>query len=113
MDDILQQEQAVRLPVGYRDPASGEVYQEAAVRAANGGDEYYIGLSADYDRHPNDLIYKTLLLSRTVTRLGPRTLVSIEDIKNLHARDVRALEVAVYRLTYGEENIPEDAEESG
>ena len=62
--------------------------------------------STQYNRNPNDLVYKTLLLSRTVTRLGEKTTISMADIGRLHALDLRALEYAVYRLTYGEENLP-------
>jgi hypothetical protein len=97
----------VTLPVGYEDPASGETHQEAEVRPVTGGDELYIGMSTEYNKNPNDLVYKTLLLSRTVTRLGPRTMITIDDISRLHAKDIRALEYAVYRITYGEEVLPE------
>ncbi|MFH1466868.1 MAG: hypothetical protein ABIO70_20965 [Pseudomonadota bacterium] len=93
----------VTLPVGYEDPATGEICKEAEVRPVTGGDELFIGMSPEYNRNPNDLVYKTILLSRTVTRLGPRTLVTIDDITRLHARDIRELEYAVYRITYGEE----------
>ena len=96
----------VELPVGYEDPASGEVYKEAEVRPVTGGDELFIGMSPEYTKYPNDLIYKTLLLSRTVVKLGPRTLITIDDISRLHAQDIRALEYAVYRITYGEEINP-------
>ena len=94
----------VTLPVGYEDPASGEVHREAEVRPVTGGDEIFIGSSVDYNRFPNDLIYKTLLLSRTVTRIGPRSSITVEDIRRLHAQDLRALEYAVYRITYGQED---------
>ena len=63
--------------------------------------------AVQYNKHPNDLIYKTLLLARTVTKLGPRALVTIDDITRLHAQDVRAFEYSVYRITYGEDAIPE------
>ena len=103
----------VNLPVGYEDPSTGEIHQDAEVRPVTGGDELYIGMSTEYNKHPNDLIYKTLLLSRTVTRLGPRTLVTINDISRLHAQDVRALEYAVYRITYGEDVVPTGEGPSG
>ncbi len=93
----------VTLPVGFEDAASGEVHREAEVRPVTGGDEIYIGSSPDYNRYPNDLIYKTLLLSRTVTRIGPKTNITVDDIRRLHAQDLRALEYAVYRITYGED----------
>jgi hypothetical protein len=102
----------VTLPVGFED-ASGEIHTEAEVRAVTGGDEMYIGMSAEYNKHPNDLVYKTLLLSRCVTRIGPKNLITITDIQKLHARDVRALEYVVYRLTYGEEAVPEPDGPSG
>ena len=113
MSQATSHREKVTLPVGYEDPESGELYQEAEVRPVNGGDELYIGMSPQYNTHPNDLIYKTLLLSRTVTRLGPRTLVTIDDITKLHAMDVRALEYAVYRITYGEDVVPEGESPSG
>ncbi len=98
--------ETVQLPVGYEDPISGDLCKDAEVRPVTGGDELYIGMSPEYNKHPNDLIYKTLLLARTVTKLGPRNLVTIDDITRLHAQDVRALEYAVYRITYGEDTIP-------
>jgi hypothetical protein len=73
-----------------------------------GADELFIGQSSQYNRHPNDLVYRTLLLSRTVTRIGSHKNVTIADIGKMHALDVRALEYAVYRLTYGEENLPSE-----
>jgi hypothetical protein len=100
----------VQLPVGYIDPKTGAQAQEAEVRPVVGGDEYAIGTSLDYQRHPNDLVYKTLLLSRCVVRLGEKKQVSLEDIRNLHAQDMRALEEAIYLITYGdppEEDSPE------
>lgn len=95
----------VTLPVGWEEP-DGTLYREAEVRAVTGGDELWIGMSQQYARHPNDLVYKTLLLSRTVTKLGPRSSITPAEISSLHALDVRALEYAVYKLTYGEENLP-------
>lgn len=103
----------VRLPVGYEDPQTGDLHKEAEVRAVTGGDELAVGMSPQYNRHPNDLIYKTLLLARTVVRIGTREHVGIEDIKRLHAQDLRAIEYAVYRLTYGEEAVPEPDGPSG
>jgi len=102
----------VRLPVGFED-AAGKLVQEAEVRAVTGGDEYFIGMSPEYNRSPNDLVYKTLLLSRCVTRLGERTALSVTDIQKLHARDVRALEYAVYRITYGKDAVPEEDSNPG
>lgn len=102
----------VQLPVGFEE-RGGELHREAEVRAVTGGDELWIGQSPDYNRTPNDLVYKTLLLSRCVTRIGTKTLVTLGDIQKLHARDVRALEYAVYRLTYGDEAIPEPDGPSG
>ncbi|MCB9765022.1 MAG: hypothetical protein H6739_34935 [Alphaproteobacteria bacterium] len=105
--------EVVSLPVGFKD-AQGELVQEAEVRPVTGADELYIGMSPEYNRSPNDLVYKTLLLSRTVTRLGDKKPVSIHDISKLHAMDVRALEYAVYRLTYGADALPEeDPDEPG
>jgi hypothetical protein len=95
----------VRLPVGYELP-NGELATEAEVRAVTGSDELFIGMSSQYNRNPNDLVYKTLLLSRTITRIGPKKSITMADVGKLHALDVRALEYSVYRLTYGEENLP-------
>ena len=103
----------VYLPVGYEDPATGELINEAEVRAVTGGDELFVGLSTEYNQSPNDLVYKTLILSRTVTKLGSRTLVTVHDIKNLHAQDIRVLAYAVFKLTYGEEAVPEPDGPSG
>lgn len=99
--------EVVELPVGFEDQETGELHKEAEVRAVTGGDELFVGMSSEYNRYPNDLIYKTLLLSRTVTRLGTKTRVSVEDIKRLHAQDMRKLEYVVYKLTYGEGAVPE------
>jgi hypothetical protein len=95
----------IRLPVGF-ELGSGELATEAEVRAVTGADELFIGMSSQYNRNPNDLVYKTLLLSRTITRIGPKTSITMSDVGKMHALDVRALEYAVYRLTYGEENLP-------
>jgi hypothetical protein len=95
----------IALPVGFELP-NGELATEAEVRAVTGADELFIGMSSQYNRNPNDLVYKTLLLSRTITRIGPKNNISMADVGKLHALDVRALEYAVYRLTYGEENLP-------
>lgn len=100
----------VKLPVGYEDPISGELFKDAEVRPVTGGDELYIGMSPEYNKNPNDLIYKTLLLARCVTKLGPRGLVTVDDITRLHAQDVRVLEYAVYRITYGQDAVPEPEE---
>lgn len=84
--------------------------RDAEVRAVTGGDELFIGMSPEYNKHANDLVYKTLLLSRTVTRIGDKTMITLTDIRKLHARDVRALEQAVYRLTYGADAVPEQGD---
>ena len=97
----------IQLPVGFELP-NGELAREAEVRAVTGADELFIGQSSQYNRHPNDLVYRTLLLSRTVTRIGPQKNITVADVGKMHALDVRALEYAVYRLTYGEENLPEE-----
>lgn len=100
----------VDLPVGFE---KGEDWvREAEVRAVTGADEYYIGMSGEYTRNPNDLVYKTLLLSRCVVRIGDLRAVSLNDIMKLHARDVRALEYAIYRLTYGEKALPKEDPDS-
>lgn len=111
MSKLPTYRETVVLPVGFEDK-DGELVREAEIRPVTGGDELYIGMSPEYARHPNDLVYKTLLLSRTVTRLGQRSPVTMTDIKNLHARDVRALEYAVYRVTYGAEALPEEDPDS-
>lgn len=101
----------VELPVGFAD-AAGNLVRDAEVRAVTGADEFYIGMSPEYNRSPNDLVYKTLLLSRCVTRLGDRKAISMADVNKLHAKDVRALEYAVYALTYGKESLPEEDPDS-
>jgi hypothetical protein len=100
--DPLAYREVVELPVGYTDPASRQVWTDAEVRAITGADEYAVGMSQDYNRHPNDLVYKNLMLSRCVERIGSRTIVTLDDIRRLTARDLRVLEEAVFRLTYGE-----------
>jgi len=105
--------EVVELPVGFEDPTTGEIFKEAEVRAVTGGDELSVGMSPQYNRHPNDLVYKTLLLARTVVRIGTRTPLTVEDIKRLHAQDLRQLEYAVFRLTYGDEAVPEPEGPSG
>lgn len=103
----------VLLPVGIEDPAANQVVREAEVRAVTAGDELFVGTSPEYSRFPNDLVYKTLLLSRTVTRLGNKTSITLDDIKRLHAMDLRALEYAVYRITYGDGVVPESSGPAG
>lgn len=95
----------VELPVGFKD-RSGAVSRVAEVRAVTGVDEMHIGMSREYNEHPNDMVYKLLLLGRCVTRLGDFAQVTLADIQRLHARDIRALEVAVYTLTYGSDALP-------
>lgn len=97
--------ETVPLPVGF-ELKDGEVAREAEVRPVTGGDELSIGMSAEYARTPNDLVYKSLLLARTVTRIGQHKPVTLGDIQKMHAKDVRALEYAVYRITYGEDALP-------
>ncbi len=103
----------VELVVGYTDPTSGDIFRDAEVRAANGADEYFIGMSPEYNRSPNSLVYRSLLLARAVVRLGPRKLVTTQDIAQLHVRDVRALECAIYRLTYGDDVAPKEDDAPG
>lgn len=91
----------IELPVGYEDPVSGKRWTDAEVRAINGADELYVGMSAEYQRFPNDLIYKGLMLSRTIVRIGERGVITLDDVRRLHAQDLRVLEEAVFRLTYG------------
>lgn len=105
MSAPIEQRAFVELPVGVVDK-DGVVHRDAEVRAVTGGDEFYIGLSAEYTRNPNDLVYKTLLLSRCVRRIGENTVVTLENIKRLHVQDVRALEYAIYKLSYGAAAIP-------
>lgn len=99
----------VELPVGFLD-SSGKLVKDAEVRAVTGGDEFAIGMSPEYNRSPNDLVYKTLLLARCVTKLGERTMVALPEVQKLHVRDVRALEYAIYRITYGKEAVPEEGD---
>ncbi len=105
--------QKVILPVGFEDPASGELSREAEVRAVSGGDEMAIGMSSQYNRYANDLVYKSLLLSRCITKLGSRTNITMSDVQNLHAQDMRVLEYEIYKLTYGEDAVPEPEGPSG
>jgi len=102
----------VELPVGFLDSA-GKLVKEAEVRAVTGGDEFAIGMAPEYNRNPNDLVYKMLLLARCVTKLGERTMIALPEIQKLHVRDVRALEYAIYRITYGKEAVPEEDGDPG
>lgn len=105
--------QKVTLPVGFEDPVSGELTRDAEVRAVSGGDEMAIGMSSQYNRYANDLIYKTLLLSRCITKLGDRANITMSDVQKLHAQDMRVLEYEIYKLTYGESAVPEPEGPSG
>jgi protein subunit release factor A len=105
--------QKVFLPVGFEDPTTGELSREAEVRAVSGGDEMAIGMSSQYNRYANDLIYKSLLLSRCITKLGNRANITMSDVQNLHAQDMRVLEYEIYKLTYGEDAVPEPEGPSG
>jgi hypothetical protein len=106
MSELPTWRMSVELPVGFKD--GGVIVRDAEVRAVTGADEFSIGMSPEYNKSPNDLVYKTLLLARCVVRLGTRTALSATDIQKLHARDVRALEYAVYTLTYGEDALPKE-----
>lgn len=110
---LASHREVVKLPVGFEDPMTGSVFQEAEVRAVTGGDELYIGMSPEYNRNPNDLVYKSLMLSRAVTRLGDRSMISLSDVQRLHVRDMRALEYAIYRLSYGDDSVPEEEDGVG
>jgi hypothetical protein len=105
--------QRVELPVGFEDPVSGTLTREAEVRAVSGGDEMAIGMSTQYNKYANDLIYKTLLLSRCITKLGDRANITLSDVQRLHAQDMRVLEYEIYKLTYGEQAVPEPEGPSG
>ena len=105
--------QRVELPVGFEDPVSGQLSREAEVRAVTGGDEMAIGMSTQYNKYANDLIYKTLLLSRCITKLGERANITLSDVQRLHAQDMRVLEYEIYKLTYGEQAVPEPEGPSG
>lgn len=105
--------QKVELPVGFEDPISGKLTREAEVRAVTGGDEMAIGMSSQYNRYANDLIYKTLLLSRCITKLGERANITMSDVQKLHAQDMRVLEYEIYKLTYGADAVPEPEGPSG
>ncbi len=98
---------SVELPVGFRD-AKGSIHRTAEVRAVTGADELYIGMSREYNQHPNDMVYKLLLLGRCVTRIGEESVVTLSDVQQLHARDIRALEVAIYEITYGDGSVPKE-----
>jgi hypothetical protein len=108
MSDPLLTRLTVELPVGFQDRA-GVLQRTAEVRAATGADEMFIGMSREYNQYPNEMVYKMLLLARCVTRLGEATSVSLADIQALHARDLRAIEYAVYALTYGDDEAEADA----
>ncbi|MFM7201374.1 MAG: hypothetical protein ACKO6N_11330 [Myxococcota bacterium] len=95
----------VFLPVGYEDPASGKTEKEVELRAITGADELYVGMSPEYNRHQNDLVFKAMLLSRAIVRIGDRTAINIGDIQRMHAQDLRVLEETVFRLTYGTDVI--------
>lgn len=98
----------VELPVGVKN-GDGTVDRTAEVRAITTVDEMNVGMSREYNEHPNDLVYKLLLLGRCVIRLGDRKQVSLTDIQALHAQDIRALELAVYELTYGSDALPPES----
>lgn len=83
------------------------------MRAVSGGDEMAIGMSTQYNKYANDLIYKTLLLSRCITKLGDRANITLSDVQRLHAQDMRVLEYEIYKLTYGEQAVPEPEGPSG
>jgi len=111
MIEIPTYRMTCELPVGFKD-RDGKLYKTAEVRAVTGSDELYIGMSREYNEHPNDMVYKLLLLGRCVTRLGNNAIVTLSDVQQLHARDIRALEYAVYTLTYGSDALPEEDDDS-
>ncbi|GDX78695.1 hypothetical protein LBMAG42_05060 [Deltaproteobacteria bacterium] len=94
----------VELAVGVKN-ADGSVNRIAEVRAVTAADELHIGMSPQYNQHPNDLVYKLLLVCRCVTRLGDREALMLSDIQALDAQDFRALEAAIYTLTYGDSEV--------
>ena len=109
--EIPNYKMEIELPVGMK--VDGTLYKDAEVRAVTGADEMYIGMSREYNEHPNDMVYKMLLLGRCVTRIGPNTIVTPSDVQQLHARDIRALEYGIYALTYGTDALPEEDDGPG
>ncbi|MCB9780828.1 MAG: hypothetical protein H6742_19830 [Alphaproteobacteria bacterium] len=110
--EIPSYRMTVELPVGFLDP-KGTRQTAAEVRAVTGADELYIGMSREYTEHPNDMVYKMLLLGRCVTRLGDETIVTLSNVQQLHARDLQTLERAIYTLTYGSDALPDDESPGG
>lgn len=109
MSEVPSYRMTVQLPVGFNDKV-GALQKVAEVRAVTGADELFIGMSREYNQYPNDMVYKMLLLGRCVTRLGDNAVVSHADVQQLDARDIRALEHAVYTITYGSDAHPEEEE---
>jgi len=100
----------VELPVGFLN-RKAERQTVAEVRPVTGADEMYIGMSREYNEHPNDMVYKMLLVGRCTTQLGDETVVTLSDVQRLHARDIRALEYAIYAITYGSDALPDEEDD--
>ena len=73
------------------------------MQAVTGGDEMYIGQSVQYNRNQMILFINIVIIS-LYNQIGPKTMLQCLILSC--CLDVRALEYAVYRLTYGEENLP-------
>jgi len=87
----------VTLPNGF--VFDGEWYRDTQLRSLNGDDEAAIrGFS------PGLLLVEriTMLLSRCLVRLGPKTEIDVNDIRALTVGDRDALLLHLRRLTYGD-----------
>jgi len=91
----LRTEFAFELPRGYVD-ADGVLHRTGAMRMATARDEL-IPLSDERVRR-NPAYLSVFLLSRVVTRLGPRTSIYPETIEELFAVDVAFLQDLYRRI---------------
>jgi len=79
-----------RLPKGYVDPESGELYRDGVMRLATARDE--IVPLQDYRVQANRAYLVILLLSQVITKLGPAKNVNISMIENLFSADLAYLQ---------------------
>ncbi len=79
-----------RLPKGYVDPESGDLYKDGVMRLATARDEI-IPLQ-DYRVQANRAYLVIVLLSRVVTSIGDERHISVSTIENLFSTDLAYLQ---------------------
>lgn len=79
-----------RLPKGFVDPDTGDVYHDGVMRLATARDE--IAPLQDYRVQSNRAYLVIVLLSRVISRIGKVENISVTTIENLFSTDLAYLQ---------------------